>query len=346
MPVSRRALLLSALAGGGAARAAKPDGAASNLIGVASFSYAARLGRDPELRDPIRFLQFCRQRGAGGVQTPIPARDEGYAAGVRRFLDESGMWLEGSVRLPRDRAEVGRFEADVRAAKAAGAGVLRTVMLAGRRYETFSTADEYRRFKQSSAESVALAAPVAARHRVRLAVENHKDYRSDELVELLRQVSSEYVGVTVDTGNNLALLEDPMETVEALAPFAFTVHLKDMAVEECPQGFLLSEVEFGRGFLDLPGITATLRKHRPDVRFNVEMATRDPLLIPCLTDRYWATFAELPGKTLARALSLVRSRTEGRPLPRVSALPPEERVAKEDASVKACLEYATTRLQP
>ena len=36
----------------------------------------------------------------------------------------------------------------------------------------------------------------------------------------------------LDTGNNLTVLDDPIETVEKLAPYTFNVHFKDMAAEE------------------------------------------------------------------------------------------------------------------
>ena len=65
-----------------------------------------------------------------------------------------------------------------------------------------------------------------------LGIENHKDWRVDEQVALLRQYDSEYLGVSLDTGNNLTVLDDPMETVEKLAPFTFSVHFKDMAALE------------------------------------------------------------------------------------------------------------------
>lgn len=343
MPLTRRQLLASTPAAFALGHPAPAAGSPS-AFGMASFSYTAHLSRNRKLRDPLAFLRFCRDRGAGGVQIGIPARDAASLNELRRYLDESGMWLEGQVRLPRDAADVERFEADLQAAKAAGAGLVRTVMLSGRRYETFSTAEEYRRFKETSSRSVELAQPVAARQRLRLAVENHKDYRTDELLELLRRIGSEWVGVTVDTGNNLALLEEPLATVEALAPYAFTVHLKDMAVEECPEGFLLSEVPFGRGFLPLPRIVAVLRKHRPEIRFNVEMATRNPLLVPCLTERYWATLAELPAPVLARMLARVRERKEGRPLPRVDGWPEDRLLKQEDASARECLAYSAREL--
>ena len=41
--------------------------------------------------------------------------------------------------------------------------------------------------------------------------------------------------------------------------------------------------------LDLPRIVRTLKSARPEIRLNLEMITRDPLKVPCLSDRYWTT---------------------------------------------------------
>ena len=80
-------------------------------------------------------------------------------------------------------------------------------------------------------------------------------------------------------------------------------------MEETSDGFLLSEVPLGEGMLDMQRIVATIRRARPDVRFSLEMITRDPLEVPCLTDKYWATFDEVNGAALARTLSLACART-------------------------------------
>src|SRR6185503_1876690 len=103
-----------------------------------------------------------------------------------------------------------------------------------------------------------LAEPVLKKHRLRLAIENHKDWRVSELLDILKRLSSEWVGVCVDTGNSLALLEEPMAVIQGLAPFAFSCHLKDMGVQEYEEGFLLSEVPLGEGFLDLKKMIALL----------------------------------------------------------------------------------------
>jgi 3-oxoisoapionate decarboxylase len=163
-------------------------------------------------------------------------------------------------------------------------------------------------------------------------------------VELLKRYSSEYLGVSLDTGNNLSILDDPTETVEKLAPYTFNVHFKDMGVEETETGFLLSEVPLGEGILDLPRMVQTIRAARPEAYFSLEMITRDPLHVPCLTAKYWATFVDVPGVALARTLTSVREHKPSTPLPRISGLSEEERYALELEHVERSIAYARERL--
>jgi sugar phosphate isomerase/epimerase len=318
-----------------AARAETPKA----RLGVVIHSYPIR-----RFTDPLAFLEYCQALGAGGVQTSFGTRDEAYAAKVRAFAEKHKLYVEGSIALPRDRDDVERFAAEVRTAQQCGASVFRTVLMTGRRYEVFGGADAFRTFLERGRQSLALARPIIEKQRLRMAVENHKDLRTPELLEVIKKLDSPWIGVCVDTGNNIALLEAPQETVDLLAPHAFSVHLKDMGVAEYADGFLLSEVPLGTGFLDLPKIIATLRKARPEVRFNLEMITRDPLKVPCLTDKYWATLEEVHGKRLAAALTMVRSHAAKQPLPRVSTLTKEEQLRREDDNVRQCLRHAREKL--
>jgi sugar phosphate isomerase/epimerase len=321
-------------------------------LGVVINSYTQRVAAAKTSRGPDRFdeamtfLDYCHTLGARGVQVGLGARDAAACERLRARATEHGMDLEGMVRLPRDRNDLDRFGAEVQTAARAGATVLRTAMLSGRRYETFATAADFRRFADAAVESLALAEPVAARHGVRLAVENHKDWRADELIAILKRLDSAHVGVCVDTGNSIALLEDPIEVVEALAPWAVTTHVKDMGVQECENGFLLAEVPLGEGFLDLRRMVRTLRAARPEIRLNLEMITRDPLKVPCLTEKYWATFESLPGRHLARSLSMVRAHAAKHPLARISGLSPGETLKVEDDNVRRCLSFAQAELKP
>jgi len=301
--------------------------------------------RDPsaDLFEPLRFLEHCRRLGAGGVQIPLGARDAEYAGQLRRRAEEAGMFVEGIVDPPRDQADLDRFDAQMRTAALAGATVVRTVILPGRRYEFFESAEQFRKYDLQARKSVELAASVAQRHRVRMAIENHKDHRVAERIRLLEHIGSEWVGACVDVGNDLALLEDPIESVRAYAPWAMSVHLKDQAVAPYEDGFLLGDVPLGRGVLDLKTMVSLLQKAKPQIRFVLEIITRDPLRVPCLTERYWATLAEVPGRDLARTLRLVRRHAAGS-LPQLSAQSAQERVAWEHRNVIESLTFARDAL--
>ena len=316
-------------------------------LGVCSISYLLRWpnvdrGRG-SLEEVLAFIDHCERAGAGGVQTVIPAEGE-FSAAIRAKLESAGMFLQGSIGLPKAEADLPAFEARVRAAKEAGAPVLRTACLSGRRYETFASGDAFREFAQQAERSLLMALPVVKKHQIRLAVENHKDFRVPEMLALMQRLSSEYIGICVDTGNSIALLEDPMAVVEAYAPFAFATHLKDMAVQECESGFLLAEVPLGEGFLDLPAMVATLRRARPELQFCLEMITRDPLQVPCLAKPYWATSEMVPDGSCG-ALAMVRANPPKRTLARVSELSMADKLQMEDDAVRKSVAYSRKELR-
>lgn len=319
-------------------------------FGVAEASYVQRRYAKldsktyPPFTDSLQMIEHCSAAGFRGVQFSVSGWDADYAKKVKQRVEELDIFLEGQIRLPKDDSDLQRFQAEVSAARDAGVDVLRTACLSGRRYETFDTMSAFQEFRTKSINSLKLAEPVVRKLGVKLAVENHKDWRILEMIEILKLIDSEWVGVTLDTGNNISLLEDPMEVVEALAPYAFTVHLKDMAVEEYEDGFLLAEINLGEGFLDIDKMITVIKKHNPDIRFNLEMITRDPLKIPCLTEGYWPTFDQISASELAGFLYEIKKEKSTSPLTVISKNKADDRLALEIANNKASLKYARQRL--
>ena len=309
-----------------------------------------RFGTPERILSADRLMMVAAEVGAAGAHGGMTDVSFDWARRTRRLKEELDMYLEIQTFLPRPGVEDGpgpdpmEFEHAVTVAKEAGATSLRVVCLLGRRYELMNSLDDWKQAIERFHRQIAAAVPIVERHRMPLGIENHKDWRVDQQVALLERYSSEYVGVCLDTGNNLAVLDDPIETVEKLAPWTLNVHFKDMAMEECESGFLLSEVPLGEGVLDLPRITELIRRARPDVRFSLEMITRDPLLVPCLTDRFWASFDDLNGIHLARALTRIRSSRRTAPLPRISGLDPDQRLALEHELVDRSIDYAAEHL--
>jgi hypothetical protein len=117
-----------------------------------------------------------------------------------------------------------------------------------------------------------------------------------------------------------------------------------MGVAPYEDGFLLSEVPLGEGYLDLKRTIELVRRHHPETRFTLEMITRDPLKVPCLTDKYWETFPDRSGRYLARTLRTVRQHQRSQPLPEVDHLPAEARERLVVDNIRQCLHYARETL--
>jgi sugar phosphate isomerase/epimerase len=334
--MNRRTFLYTAAAagawrGGGSANAAEPR----SKMGIAVTSYMS-FGRP---KDTLEFLEHANALGAGGIQMPLTSREPDYVRKLRARAGELGMYYETIAALPaKDGAAA--FESTVAAAKEAGALAVRVNCLPGRRYENFTNLADWEKAVAESHEKIDAALRIVEKHQVPLAIENHKDWTADEMVALMKEKASPWLGVCVDTGNNIALLDDPMALVEALAPYAISTHIKDMAVAPYPNGFLLSEMPLGEGMLDMRRIVDTIRRARPETRLTLEMITRDPLKVPCLTDAYWATFPRRNGLYLARTLRMVRQRS----LPVVSGLAHDAQLQAEEDNVKKSLTYARDRL--
>ena len=216
--------------------------------------------------------------------------------------------------------------------------------MTARRYEQFDSLAAFQANFSQCQKTIALAEPVLSKHRIRLAIENHKGWRAAEQARWMQQVSSEWVGVCLDMGNNLSLCEPTDETFELLTPYAIFSHIKDMGLQDYPDGFLLSEVPFGEGVIDLKSRVAQLRRKDPNMLFCLEMITRDPLKVPVFTDGYWKTFSDpqtqIPAQDLAKVLEMVRHHPPSTPLPKVDQLPSAEAIQAEDKYNLACIQYA------
>lgn len=328
----------------------QPAGVKRSSMGVAGSSYSNRWRlsdaskKFPGFENALQMLQHCESIGAGGVQVSTRNWTRDFSGKVREFREKKELYLEGSIGLPKDDADTERFKSEVEYAREAGADILRTACLSGRRYENFETGQAFEEFKKNSIGSIQRAIPVLEKHRMKLAIENHKDWRVPDLLALLKLYDSEWIGVNLDTGNNISFLEDPMYVIESLAPYSFTTHIKDMGIQSYDDGFLLSEVPLGAGQLDLKKVIEVCRTNNPAIKFNLEMITRNPLKVPCYTEAYWVTFEDLPASEVAGAFKWIRDHQSTAELPSVEGMSNEEKLIYEEQNIIDSFNYAIETL--
>ncbi|MEZ6064050.1 MAG: TIM barrel protein [Planctomycetaceae bacterium] len=356
VPVKTRRRMLKSLAGCAMAaavpkslRAMTQDTRRVTGMGLVLYNCSIRRkqlleqNRGVDLFEPLTFLKHCHTLGAGGMQAQLRSLTLERVGELRDYAAKHSLYIEAIVSPPDSPDDLDRFDSEIRTAAAAGALAARTVVMPGRRYERFQTLAEFVQFEAKAQRMLELAAPIVERHRLPLAVENHKDQRNNERIALMEHIDSEFVGICVDTGNSFALAEDPLRTIEAFAPWAKSVHIKDQALLPYDDGFLLGDIPLGQGSFDLPAMVRILREAKPDIRFTLELITRDALKVPCLTKAYKATMPDLPAEDVERTMKYVREHQVSA-VQQVSSLSPVEQLALEDSNIAASLKYAGEQL--
>jgi sugar phosphate isomerase/epimerase len=107
------------------------------------------------------------------------------------------------------------------------------------------------------------AVKVAKDNDVKLAVENHIDFTSEEILQLIGEVDSPYFGLNFDTGNFLRLLDDPIAGMEKLAPYVLATHVKDLMPDKNARPtdwFFFAGVPVGKGLIDNETLAKLLYK--------------------------------------------------------------------------------------
>jgi sugar phosphate isomerase/epimerase len=120
------------------------------------------------------------------------------------------------------------------------------------------------------------AAAAAADEGLTLALENHIDFTSQEVLRILEEVGSDRLRVNFDTGNALRLYEDPVEAAVRLAPYTVSTHTKDITTAQ--KGGSPSEhftwwpaCPIGEGLIDMAAVAMALHDGGFDGSLSIEI---------------------------------------------------------------------------
>lgn len=142
---------------------------------------------------------------------------------------------------------------------------------------------------------------------VKIAVENHGDFDAGEMKTLIEESGKDYVGVCLDTGNPMNLLEDPMFTVETLAPYCVTSHFRDSVLFETPRGAAFQWVALGDGTVGIDKLLRRFHELCPRAPVQLEIITgRPPTPVPYLEDGFWKAFPNKKASEFARYVALAK----------------------------------------
>lgn len=149
---------------------------------------------------------------------------------------------------------------------------------------------------------------------VKIAVENHAgDMTALELISLVEAAGPDFVGVNLDSGNAAWTLEDPLDSLEKLGPYAVATSLRDSAIWETDKGCKIQWTAMGDGgCVDQKKYFERFGQLCPGVAVNVETIGGFALEFPYLEAEFWTAFPKKSGAEFARFLVLAK---RGKPVP-------------------------------
>lgn len=142
---------------------------------------------------------------------------------------------------------------------------------------------------------------------IMIAVENHAgDLTSTELLELIDTAGRDFVGVTLDTGNALWALEEPLAALETLGAVTVCTGIRDSHLWETPEGVTLQWTAVGAGLVDWAAFLRRFAELCPQAPVILETISGRPIFLPMLRDYFWDAYPRATPQTLTRMLRLAR----------------------------------------
>jgi sugar phosphate isomerase/epimerase len=181
-----------------------------------------------------------------------------------------------------------------------------------------------------------------------LAVENHQDVASEELIWLCDTIGADRFGITLDTGNPLATAEEPIDFFRRVGPYVKNVHLKDYNIFWSEEGYRLARCPLGQGVIDFPALLDILAEHNPDVTLSIEHGALEARHIRVLMEDYWIEYPPRSALQFTRLLRFVEdhARTKGDwRTPYEKGASPEDIAAYEIEELNRGAAYLSTLMQ-
>ncbi len=232
----------------------------------------------PKAMDIFRLMDFAVRQGLDGLHitaADCERTDADRLREIRSAAEERGLYLEYNFSMDEeyDPRLTNTLEEGIAIAQVLGADIAKVSMDLKRPCPVGASRfhPEVMEQLESFTKLLKAAAPKAEAAGVKIAVENHTDAFSAEVLWVLDQVSHPFVGACVDTVNGLHVTEDPMVAIENLAPRAFTNHFRDNRIQIQHDGFKLTGAAVGEGDLDMKRAYEIIRDQSSMNRINIEL---------------------------------------------------------------------------
>ncbi|CAN5657632.1 sugar phosphate isomerase/epimerase [soil metagenome] len=147
--------------------------------------------------------------------------------------------------------------------------------------------------------------PKAAEAGLVLAIENHQDFGSEELLAIVEELGA-HAGIVFDTGNPFAVGEDPVAFARRAAPRIRHLHLKDYVAQFTAEGFRLVRCPIGDGAVPFAEIADVLKNSHQSLTASIEPGALEARHIRLFTPAWWDGYPPRKASELGTMLGRLR----------------------------------------
>ena len=112
---------------------------------------------------------------------------------------------------------------------------------------------------------------------MKVAIENHCDLWSDEVIWMIEQIDHPLVGACLDTMNAQNMMEGIASCIDKMAPYTYCCHFCDTKIIVDPDGVHSYGCTLGEGSIDLIRVMNTLRREAPPELDTIDLEIEMPL---------------------------------------------------------------------
>jgi 3-oxoisoapionate decarboxylase len=173
---------------------------------------------------------------------------------------------------------------------------------------------------------------------VKLAWENHGgDVQAREMKAAIEAIGPDVIGVCLDSGNPVWMLEDPHTTLETLIPYTLTCHVRDSAVWKVPEGIAVRWVNMGDGNVDIDGWIKKFIEAKPGMPIIFEnLVSGNPRVHKIYDAAFWNNWSKMPASEFSRFLAVAE---KGKPTPAVPRAEGKTAGQQKIEDLEKCVRY-------
>ena len=261
-------------------------------LSVYSFGYSAGFLKDTRKTSskhqkltPSDIARYAKDLGLGGIELPIdryfpdPVKDN--LDGFFHEMNEIGIKLIFDLEnftsnyLKSITPYIAEYKSKFIRAKISG-------FYGGNRYKHSNYIEDKKEFYKNLDESL----EILQEFDLKILVENHQDIVVNDIYDLISKYGEDRIGVTWDIGNSFPTGETPNSLLEKIGNHIGNVHLKDYKLFSCPEGYIMSRCELGKGVIDFQEIFKLLLEYG-EIPMTIELGAFNCRIADINKSEYW-----------------------------------------------------------